>query len=352
MNAEIAAEVARIVTELRHQLRGRRQYPSAKHQDDKLAELGLIEAMPRGYRYQDAAEVIRQATTGARREGAMNASGEGEEWTTDATPLFKLLNPAPIVEVVEVAEFDAIDAIEAAQLVADRALYKPEDASVSDAEWVLGDYNAFSQYSDLNALAAYGKSLIERGAVLRDEIALDNDTALALLPGDALGYRIGRNFQLGKMKAFPVRIRMAVIEVKENHTLVALNELAALNIEAMKLFSTDAARRFGEQFAELLEKKDVSKELHRPAGWIVTRYWHLNNDIAYAAHLRGDGDVNNITVAEQHMLKSMTGAAHDAVVSDNWSRDSYVMDVARRWVSAAGNSSRYHQLVMDAESQS
>lgn len=101
MNAEaITTEVTKIVTELRSSLPkgGRKQYPAAKHQIATLTELGLIEAMPRGFGYQDAAEVIRQATSGARVEGAMNASGEGEEWTTEATALFKLLNPAPEVE--------------------------------------------------------------------------------------------------------------------------------------------------------------------------------------------------------------------------------------------------------------
>lgn len=125
---EITAEVQKIVTDLRARLPkgGRKQYPAAKHQIATLTNLGLIDAMPRGFGYQDAAEVITQATSGRRNEGALNAEGEGDEWAVEASTLYTLLNPNS-VEAASHDEYtgrdeldDLIDAVYAAEEKAER----------------------------------------------------------------------------------------------------------------------------------------------------------------------------------------------------------------------------------------
>lgn len=157
--AEITTEVSKIVAELRSSLPkgGRKQYPPAKHQITTLTELGLIEAMPRGFGYQDAAEVIRQATSGSRTDGAMNASGEGEEWSVEATALYKLLNPAPVVEETDeyaLYDRDAVDDLqdvwsrdqEQAQIAAAAAQNHAEDAAY---------YAALERHMNIEEAAEY-----------------------------------------------------------------------------------------------------------------------------------------------------------------------------------------------------
>lgn len=70
----------------------RKQYPVAKHQIATLTELGLIELMPVGFGYTDAATVISAAQDAGGKQ-----IGEGDTATSsEASVLFQLLNAVEI----------------------------------------------------------------------------------------------------------------------------------------------------------------------------------------------------------------------------------------------------------------
>ena len=87
-NEAIKTEISNIVSEFRSSIRHSRQYPMAKWQSEKLAELGLSEYLPAGIQHGDAGEIIKAAENNGG--GAFNAYGEGEEWR--GSKLNQLLN--------------------------------------------------------------------------------------------------------------------------------------------------------------------------------------------------------------------------------------------------------------------
>jgi hypothetical protein len=98
MNTEkVQQEITAVLTTVKQA--SRKQYPVAKHQITSLTELGILELMPRGFGYTDAAVVIEAARDGGKLAGGMNAAGEGDVVRTNASALYLALN-----EVEEAAE--------------------------------------------------------------------------------------------------------------------------------------------------------------------------------------------------------------------------------------------------------
>lgn len=166
MTNEITTEIQNIITAKRATLPkgGRKQYPVAKHQISTLTNLGIIDMMPEGFGFTDAETVITAAKSGKRYDGAFNAYGEGEEWSVEATALFKLLNPAPIVEVVEIevtiiAEENPLDAIVAAEA----AMYEDETEYIEYASTdEIGEFDKQKYIAVRDALVR-GKAMLKRG---------------------------------------------------------------------------------------------------------------------------------------------------------------------------------------------
>jgi len=75
----------------------RRQYPVARHQEKTLTELGIINLMPVGYGYTDAAKVI-EAAQDAGKEFVNNFD---DVTKTDASTLYALLNEPEADEPVD-----------------------------------------------------------------------------------------------------------------------------------------------------------------------------------------------------------------------------------------------------------
>jgi len=74
----------------------RRQYPVAKHQEKTLTELGIIDLMPAGFGYTDAAKVI-DAAQDAGKEFVNNFD---DVTKTNASTLYTLLNEQETSEIV------------------------------------------------------------------------------------------------------------------------------------------------------------------------------------------------------------------------------------------------------------
>ncbi len=141
----IAAEIINVIDTNRAGLPkgGRRQYPAAKWQTEKLAELGILHLMPQGFGHSDATAVIEAATAGKTATIGWNGNGDADEFTTSGTTLFKLLNPAPVqpeptpapvvAEVVE-TETTIVEREETAHAAHMLATLDGIDAAVETAE--------------------------------------------------------------------------------------------------------------------------------------------------------------------------------------------------------------------------
>lgn len=90
----VRTEIESIISEVSQP--ARKQYPAAKHQEQTLRELGILELVPTRRAgkigYSDAAAVIEAATTGKRQVGGFNAYGEGDVTDAPASKLYQLLN--------------------------------------------------------------------------------------------------------------------------------------------------------------------------------------------------------------------------------------------------------------------
>jgi excisionase family DNA binding protein len=90
MNTEKAQqEINSIIAETRKGQPVRKQYPVAKHQIVTLTDLGLIDLMPAGFGYSDAASVIKVAQDSGSVVGGFLRSGEGDVTTTEASALYQ-----------------------------------------------------------------------------------------------------------------------------------------------------------------------------------------------------------------------------------------------------------------------
>lgn len=96
MNAELVKqEIANILSTVKQP--SRKQYPVAKHQIATLTELGLIDLMPAGFGYTDAATVISAAQDAGGKQ-----IGEGDMASSSgASVLFQILNAVEVVEAEE-----------------------------------------------------------------------------------------------------------------------------------------------------------------------------------------------------------------------------------------------------------
>lgn len=99
---KIRSEVVRICNENQKALRYKRQYPIAKHQEQALTELGLLEYMIPAYRgqlgYSDAEAVIRAARDAGEYVGGINSHGEGDVIKAEPSRLWSLLNSPDAIE--------------------------------------------------------------------------------------------------------------------------------------------------------------------------------------------------------------------------------------------------------------
>lgn len=86
----VKAEIQNVITEARSHMTPkqiRKQYAPGKAQQQALTDLGIIDLMPEGYGFSDAAAVIRAAREAV--SGEVSAYGEGEG---TASKLYTLLN--------------------------------------------------------------------------------------------------------------------------------------------------------------------------------------------------------------------------------------------------------------------
>lgn len=154
MNTEaIRNEITNIVTEYRRMIKNSRQHRISKIHEAKLNELGLGEFVGSVITgNSEAQEVIKQATTGKVSHGTLNAYGEGEEWTTDATPLFKLLNPAPapVEPIIEEITFTETVEVWTSNHEGDVSVKVEITTDTPAEQWTHRDWQALGEFVNQN----------------------------------------------------------------------------------------------------------------------------------------------------------------------------------------------------------